>query len=77
MIIDQRASDEYRIRRTVLTNKKHLSWVNEEPKYTEFVPVGAKPYTLFKSIYTNNTNRKGSAMRLDDVSGYFTHSGIL
>ncbi|RCN31108.1 hypothetical protein ANCCAN_23119 [Ancylostoma caninum] len=38
-------------------NKKNLSWINEEPQYTEFVPVGAKPYTLFKSIYTNNTNR--------------------
>ncbi|KIH61979.1 hypothetical protein ANCDUO_07743 [Ancylostoma duodenale] len=39
------------------SNKKNLSWINEEPQYTEFVPVGAKPYTLFKSIYTNNTNR--------------------
>ncbi|EPB80096.1 hypothetical protein ANCCEY_00784 [Ancylostoma ceylanicum] len=50
LMIDQSASDEYR-------NKKNLSWINEEPQYTEFVPVGAKPYTLFKSIYTNNTNR--------------------
>lgn len=38
-------------------NRKNLSYVNEDPVYTEFIPVGAKPYTLFKSIYTNNTNR--------------------
>ncbi|RCN38396.1 hypothetical protein ANCCAN_15673 [Ancylostoma caninum] len=62
MIGQRRASDKYRVRRIVLTivagqNKKNLSWINEEPQYTEFVPVGAKPYTLFKSIYTNNTNR--------------------
>ncbi|EYC45256.1 hypothetical protein Y032_0434g1399 [Ancylostoma ceylanicum] len=87
-MIDQSASDEYRVRGIVLAvatgqvegivgfwtpismlsesggkggtgahNKKNLSWINEEPQYTEFVPVGAKPYTLFKSIYTNNTNR--------------------
>ncbi|KAK6047644.1 hypothetical protein COOONC_14852 [Cooperia oncophora] len=38
-------------------NRKNLMWINEDPQYTEFMPVGAKPYTLFKSIYTNNTNR--------------------
>uniref|UniRef100_A0A1I7WMG1 Palmitoyltransferase n=1 Tax=Heterorhabditis bacteriophora TaxID=37862 RepID=A0A1I7WMG1_HETBA len=38
-------------------NRKNLVCINEEPQYSEFIPVGAKPYTLFKSIYTNNTNR--------------------
>ncbi|VDM80538.1 unnamed protein product [Strongylus vulgaris] len=38
-------------------NRKNLSWINEEPRYTDLTPVGTKPYTLFKSIYTNNTNR--------------------
>ncbi|VDK57923.1 unnamed protein product [Cylicostephanus goldi] len=37
-------------------NRRNLSWVNEDPQYTDLTPVGAKPYTLFKSIYTNNTN---------------------
>ncbi|VDO41149.1 unnamed protein product [Haemonchus placei] len=40
-----------------IINRKNLMWINEDPQYTEFVPVGAKPYTLFKSVYTNNTNR--------------------
>ncbi|VDO69526.1 unnamed protein product [Heligmosomoides polygyrus] len=40
-----------------IINRKNLVCVNEDPQYNEFVPVGAKPYTLFKSIYTNNTNR--------------------
>ncbi|PIO69929.1 hypothetical protein TELCIR_08241, partial [Teladorsagia circumcincta] len=40
-----------------IINRRNLMWINEEPQYTEFIPVGAKPYTLFKSIYTNNTNR--------------------
>ncbi|CAJ0602356.1 unnamed protein product [Cylicocyclus nassatus] len=40
-----------------IINRRNLSWVNEDPQYTDLTPVGAKPYTLFKSIYTNNTNR--------------------
>ncbi|KAE9421417.1 unnamed protein product [Angiostrongylus costaricensis] len=38
-------------------NRKNLTWINEEPQYTNFTPTGSKPYTLFKSVYTNNTNR--------------------
>ncbi|KHJ97530.1 hypothetical protein OESDEN_02487 [Oesophagostomum dentatum] len=41
----------------LVQNRKNLSWINEDPQYTDLTPVGAKPYTLFKSIYTNNTNR--------------------
>ncbi|CAD6191271.1 unnamed protein product [Caenorhabditis auriculariae] len=38
-------------------NRKHLVVLNEDPQYSNFAPAGAKPYTLFKSVYTNSTNR--------------------
>ncbi|CAI2350764.1 unnamed protein product [Caenorhabditis sp. 36 PRJEB53466] len=38
-------------------NRKSLVVVNEDPQYSHFQPAGSKPYTLFKSIYTNSTNR--------------------
>ncbi|KJH48492.1 hypothetical protein DICVIV_05403 [Dictyocaulus viviparus] len=39
------------------TNRRNLTWINEEPLYSNLTPAGSKPYTLFKSVYTNNTNR--------------------
>uniref|UniRef100_A0A914V9C7 Vitellogenin n=1 Tax=Plectus sambesii TaxID=2011161 RepID=A0A914V9C7_9BILA len=36
---------------------KRLRIVNEDPEYNHLQPTGAKPYTLFKSVYTNNTDR--------------------
>ncbi|CAB3410082.1 unnamed protein product [Caenorhabditis bovis] len=38
-------------------NRKQLVVINEDPQYSHFQPAGSKPYTLFKSIYTNSTNR--------------------
>ncbi|CAI5449579.1 unnamed protein product [Caenorhabditis angaria] len=40
-----------------IINRRRLVVVNEEPQYSHFQPAGSKPYTLFKSIYTNSTNR--------------------
>ena len=36
---------------------KKLRIVHEEPQYTNLHPKSAKPYSLFKSVYTNNTER--------------------
>uniref|UniRef100_A0A915AG52 Vitellogenin n=1 Tax=Parascaris univalens TaxID=6257 RepID=A0A915AG52_PARUN len=38
-------------------NRKKLVVTHDEPKYSQLNPMGARPYTLFKSIYTNNTDR--------------------
>uniref|UniRef100_A0A8R1V6S4 Uncharacterized protein n=1 Tax=Pristionchus pacificus TaxID=54126 RepID=A0A8R1V6S4_PRIPA len=38
-------------------NRRHLITQHDEPEYSEMQHAGSKPYTLFKSIYTNNTNR--------------------
>lgn len=40
-----------------LQNRKKLVITHDEPKYSQLNPMGARPYTLFKSIYTNNTDR--------------------
>ncbi|CAJ0933091.1 unnamed protein product, partial [Mesorhabditis belari] len=40
-----------------VVNRKNLVVVHEDPEYVNFLPSGAKPFTLFKSIFTNNTNR--------------------
>ncbi|CAJ0587567.1 unnamed protein product, partial [Mesorhabditis spiculigera] len=40
-----------------VVNRKALVIVHEDPDYVNFMPSGAKPFTLFKSVFTNNTNR--------------------
>ncbi|VDN19820.1 unnamed protein product [Gongylonema pulchrum] len=39
------------------SNRRKLVVVHEEPQYSQLNTRGARPYTLFKSIYTNNTDR--------------------
>ncbi|VDN20927.1 unnamed protein product [Gongylonema pulchrum] len=41
----------------VRLNRRKLVVVHEEPQYSQLNTRGARPYTLFKSIYTNNTDR--------------------
>ncbi|CAI4231903.1 unnamed protein product [Auanema sp. JU1783] len=38
-------------------NRKNLVTIHNDPSYSHMMPAGAKPYTLFKSVYTNNTDR--------------------
>ncbi|VDN50711.1 unnamed protein product [Dracunculus medinensis] len=40
-----------------ILNRKKLIVTHGEPSYTQFHATGARPYTLFKSVYTNNTDR--------------------
>ncbi|CAG9531207.1 unnamed protein product [Cercopithifilaria johnstoni] len=39
------------------TNRRKLVIRHEEPQYSQLNCQGARPFTLFKSIYTNNTDR--------------------
>uniref|UniRef100_A0A0N5AY11 ITIH3 n=1 Tax=Syphacia muris TaxID=451379 RepID=A0A0N5AY11_9BILA len=41
----------------LLQNRKKLLIQHEEPKYSQLNASGCRPYTLFKSVYTNNTDR--------------------
>ncbi|EFO13367.1 hypothetical protein LOAG_15162, partial [Loa loa] len=38
-------------------NRRKLIVKHEEPQYSQLNCHGARPFTLFKSIYTNNTDR--------------------
>lgn len=38
-------------------NLKHLHVLHDEPDYCNLNPTSAKPYTLFKSVFKNNTAR--------------------
>ncbi|VDN05033.1 unnamed protein product [Thelazia callipaeda] len=38
-------------------NRRKLLVTHEEPQYSQLNTQGSRPYTLFKSIYTNNTDR--------------------
>ncbi|MFH4981150.1 hypothetical protein AB6A40_007859 [Gnathostoma spinigerum] len=39
-------------------NTKRLQVIHGDPEYKSFSQCNARPYTLFKSIFTNNTDRK-------------------
>nr|CRZ23582.1 Bm1675 [Brugia malayi] len=38
-------------------NRRKLVVRHEEPQYSQLNCQGARPFTLFKSVYTNNTDR--------------------
>ncbi|TMS39095.1 hypothetical protein L596_005672 [Steinernema carpocapsae] len=40
-----------------IMNRKKLTVVHEEPNYSSLQTVASKPFTLFKSVFTNSTNR--------------------
>uniref|UniRef100_A0A1I7YVV8 Ig-like domain-containing protein n=1 Tax=Steinernema glaseri TaxID=37863 RepID=A0A1I7YVV8_9BILA len=40
-----------------IMNRKKLTVVHEEPEYSNLQTVASKPFTLFKSVFTNSTNR--------------------
>uniref|UniRef100_A0A0R3RV51 Uncharacterized protein n=1 Tax=Elaeophora elaphi TaxID=1147741 RepID=A0A0R3RV51_9BILA len=40
-----------------IPNRRKLVVRHEEPQYSQLNCQGARPFTLFKSIYTNNTDR--------------------
>ncbi|VDD95643.1 unnamed protein product [Enterobius vermicularis] len=41
----------------VFQNRKKLIVRHDDPQYSHFNPASCRPYTLFKSVYTNNTDR--------------------
>lgn len=41
-------------------NYKQLQTVHDDPDYQNFHPTNCKPFTLFKTVFTNNTGRSQS-----------------